>query len=243
MSVSDVICPRCQNRVSQERALEMIVVCNHCGFTSKEYETKLTGRAERTYVKGVILASIIMVLGFAHVVNWDKHWLTVIPLKSKQILGQASVKELYKLSVICKDRMKHSCVESTLKDLVAVDPNDLSALESLANIQRQLGKLDQASVSYGQYFERGGDLHVAAYHYAQVLQGLGRSDEALEYYDKALKLNPGEIQVTVTESYVELLMSLRKYREAKRVIDRIRRSSVAARHFMSREYEEIQQMI
>lgn len=243
MSVSDVICPRCRKRVSRERALEMIVVCDHCGFTSKDHEARLTGQAEIAYIKGVVLASVLMVLGFAHVVNWDRHWLTVVPLKSKQILGQASSKELYKLSVICKDRMKHSCVESTLKDIVALEPDDLPSLESLANIQRQLGKLEDASISYSKYFERGGDFHVAAYHYAQVLQGLGRSDEALAYYDKALKLNPGEIQVTVTESYVELLMSLRKYREAKRVIDRIRRSSVAARHFMSREYEEIRQMI
>lgn len=238
----ELICPRCQQTVAEDRTTHEVIVCNHCGYTHSRRDEELENRHERRLTAIVLVGALLAVFSFVHYVQWDKYSIQIIPLKVKQLTHTASTTDLKQIAHICLARMKYSCTETALSEVMQKNPNDTKTLYKLADLQRRLGQSDEAMASFKQYFALGGVNPDADFGYARVLASSGRYNKAQVYFQRTLLSKPGIVQITVTQSYVDMLMKMNKTKEAISLIQDVRRrTGPEGETFMAREYNEMTQ--
>ncbi len=236
----ELICPRCQQTVSEERTSEDVIVCNHCGYTHDRREAELEARHERRFSMIVFVGALIALAGFIQFVHWDTYSFEIIPLKVKEWTNTANSQELRKIADICRDRMIYSCTENALSEILQKNPNDLSSLEELAELQRLLGESAPAMQNFKSYFAQGGSDPAADFSYARLLDAAGQYADAQVYYQRTLLAKPAVIQVTVIQSYVSMLMKTHQIKEAIALIDDVRKhNGPEGKEFMAQEYNQI----
>ncbi len=235
-------CPRCQFEISQDRMHVSPIVCDHCGWSSMKTQNKQEKQTTRTFQRIAIAGGIIMMAAFIHVVNWDSHFFTIIPLKTAQMMGNADRSTLLQIADICTERMKYACTEEAYETVVTKNPADIQTLEKLAKLQLLMKQNDKSLRSYKQYFEQGGREAEPAYQYARLLEAAGMTNEAEQYYSYAIEQKPDTLQVAVSEAYVRLLMKTSRYKEAKNHIDHLRKRGVP-KYFLSTEYDKISNVL
>jgi tetratricopeptide (TPR) repeat protein len=233
-------CPRCSQNIAAERFEAEVVVCNHCGFTADAFTTQTQNQIERQYIKTAIITGIFIVAAFIQVVEWDQYFLSIIPLKMKQITSLASSDDLRKIVQICEARMHHSCVETALAELSVKEPNNSDIMYDLGEIRRKTGHTAAAVDAYKGHFARGGNSAEAAYQLARIMEFNGQYDEAQNYYTRALLAKPDVLQVTVIQSYVNMLIKLGKATDARAIIADVRKKNgPSAQYFMAKEYDSL----
>lgn len=236
----EVLCARCSQSVAQERLNTEVVVCNHCGFTNDHREIEFRASQEKAFVKFIAIVGIVLITGFIHLVEWDQHFFTIIPLKMKQMVGLASNEDLRKIVQICEVRLRHSCVQQALADLGKRDPKDADVMLQLGEILRKTGQTAQAVAAYKEHFNRGGNSSEAAYQLAKIYEFSGQYNEAKEYYSRALLARPEVLQVTVIQNYVDMLIKLGESKDARGIIEDVRKKNgPSAHYFMAKEYDSI----
>lgn len=237
--LSHTTCPRCQGEVASERLNEEVIVCDNCSYTANVGQLKIDERTDRKSIKVMALMSALAVVSFVHSSQWGGAALEIIPLKTKQILGQASSQDLRSIAEICKKRVKISCVKTALASLHQAEPQNLEVKAELANFLKRARQFQEAEVAYSEYFAAGGTDSFTAYDYAQLLEKNGKLDEAVKIYDVALANKPDVLQVTIVQSYVGALMKNGRNAEAKTLIESIREKGESAKAFMTKEYDQI----
>ncbi len=238
-SYSHTTCPRCQGEVSGERLNEAVIICDHCAYTTNAGQLKVDEHTDRRTIKIMAAMSALLVVSFVHSSQWGGHGLEIVPLKTKQILGQATPADLRKIANICKERVKIGCVKTALASLSEAEPKNLETKAELANFLKRARDLSSAEIAYSEYFAAGGLDSAAAYDYAQLLEKSGKLDEAVKIYDLALANKPETLQVTIIQSYVGALMKNGRNAEAKSLIEGIRQKGDSAKAFMTKEYDQI----
>ncbi len=235
-------CPRCAQPIDNARLSAEVVVCNHCGFSPETRAIANQEKYERQYVKGLVLAAILIVASFIHVVEWDQYFFTIIPLKMRQIVGAASNEDLRKIVQICEVRLRHACVEKALAELSVKEPTNSDVMYDLGEILRKTYQTAGAVAAYRAHFARGGNNPEAAFQMAKIMQFNGQYNEAQAFYSRALLARPNVLQITVVQAYVDMLIKLGKTVDAKNVIDDIRKNAgPTAHYFMAKEYDSISQ--
>jgi len=193
------------------------------------------------FVRATVVFAVLLVAAFVHVVQWDRHFFSIIPLQIKSMTGLANSQDLRKIATICTERMKHSCTESALFKLAHLESNNPDVLFELAEVRRKTGQSDGAVAAYKAHFERDGQQPGAAYEWARIEQSRGHIDAAKELYKRALELKSEVLQVTVIQAYVQMLLQARLYSDAKSVIEDVRKlKGPSAEYFMAKEMAEVQ---
>lgn len=233
-------CPRCAQPIAPERLTADVIVCNHCGFSPDDRVVEKQQKHEKQFVTGLIVASLLIVASYIHVVEWDQHFFTIIPLKMRQMIGSASGEDLRKIVQICEVRLRHACVQQALAELARKEPTNADVMYDLGEIQRKTGQDASAVASYREHFTRGGNRPEAAYQLARIMEFNGKYQEAQDYYSRALMAKPETLQVTVVQNYVDMLIKLGKKDEAKSIIEDVRtKQGPTANYFMAKEYDSI----
>lgn len=231
-------CPRCASEISSERIVGGTIVCG-CGWSrSIRSDTVDRNNIDRTCASIIVIGGIL-IAGFLHAVNWDKHFFAIVPLKTKQVAGMASTTDLERIAEICVDRKKHECVERAYADIAVAQPQNLANLSRLGQLQYKRDRLSAAAATFAKYFTMKGDELEAAYTYAQTLSKLKRYEDAGRYYQMALAKKDNVLQVTVVRNYVQMLVTANKLQQAKTVILTYRKKSASANLFMAKELEDI----
>jgi len=75
----------------------------------------------------------------------DHYFFSIIPLKMKQMVSLANSNDLREIADICKERLKHSCVEHALTDLSNVEKSNADVSYELGEIRRKIGYTDARS--------------------------------------------------------------------------------------------------
>lgn len=240
MNLQFGVCPQCKMEISEERLRDNPVICQHCGFSDQKAMKNVEKRVYKTFLKTSIVLTGFLVASFIQAVNWDKHSLTIIPLKVKEITGMASLQDLKTISEICTERKKWDCVEAALAQTYQMSPqSELEVLAELGKLQFKRGDYVGAFKSLSTYFNQGGVSLDASYDYARVLAQQGQVDQASQVYDEILKAKPDTLQVTVAQNYVRLLMDNSRYKKAKDLLEEIRKSGSNASLFMDKEFQEL----
>lgn len=232
-------CPACGKKIPHQRIMDQLVVCV-CGWTSSPRSQHIEERQIKQIVRAMLMIGLLIVGSFIHAVNWDQHFFSIIPLKTKQLLGKATVTDLEQITAICQERKKHDCVEETLTQSYKLNPNRVDYLERLGHLQLQRGKTTTAAETFKNYFIRKGKSTLAAYDYAQTLSQLGKVDMATKYYRFALSSKPDVMQISVTRSYVEMLVKHNRLSEARELILHYRSKGSNTGYFMDKELRDIE---
>ncbi|MBX7231915.1 MAG: hypothetical protein K1X29_07490 [Bdellovibrionales bacterium] len=233
------VCPRCQEQIDSERLGFNPVICSQCGFTDNATDIREDIRFEKRFIKVAILVAFLFTVGLLQSASWDKFALSIIPLKIKQMTHTASMEDLTQIIGICKERLKHECVESSLSQMA--EKGNLEALAELGKYQMKLKKTKLATQSFNHYFKQGGLDLEASYQFAKALGELGEVDLASNYYDQVLKARPEALQITVTQNYVKMLVNNKRNDQALNLIKTVRSSSPSASLFMEDEYKTLVQ--
>lgn len=234
-------CPACHRQIPHDRIFATVIVCQ-CGWTassfSKAAERKITDRISAT----IIVSAMLMVGAFIHAINWDTHFFSVIPLKAKELTGMASAQDLFKIVEICKSRHKHSCVKDSYRQIYRIN-KDLEILAKLGELEQATGNAQAAANAFKEYVKLGGNQAEPLYRYAQVLASMGQVDEAVRYYRQVLEQKPDTLQVTVTRSYVSMLIEHKRYEHAVEVIEFYRKKADNTGYFMEKELQALNRIL
>ncbi len=237
-----VQCPKCQNTIPEERLLGSTVVCS-CGWTSAASTSKSDRKTQMKTALTFTFTSSLFLLAIIQFINWDRHFLSVIPLKAKELTRTASYEDYRSLAAICAERLKHDCTERSLFLAFKQNQSSIETLEELGTLQVQRSKWAEAVETYTAYFQIGGDNYVAAYNFARSLGATGKIDTAVRYYEKALAAKPDVFQVTIAQSYIEFLIQNERFEQAHDAISNIRKLGENTAQFMDKEYKEIQERL
>ncbi|MGE0763765.1 MAG: tetratricopeptide repeat protein [Bdellovibrionales bacterium] len=231
-------CPRCGEEINSERVLGSTVVCE-CGWTkSARHDVNDRKNMDKTCAS-IVLIGGILIAAFLQAVNWDQHFFSIIPLKTKQVLGSASIQDLEKIAAICIDRKKHECTERAYVQIARKQPTNLANLNRLGQLQYKRERYSHAVDTMTLYFSQKGAELDAAYTYAQALTKLKKYDQAERYYKFALNQRQSVLQVTVIRNYVQMLVEANRLQKARETILIYRKQSSNANLFMDKELAAI----
>jgi glutaminase len=230
------VCKQCKMEISEERLQAQPVVCNHCGYSPSENQTRVAKSLDRKVRSTMYTISISMCFVFVGLVIWDNHILTAAPIQAKQLLGMASAEDHETMYEICKQRLNVKCQIENLKSL-AKYKNE--ALATLGKTYLLLKKNEEAAKTLELYFRDGGISLDASYDYARALEALGNVDMAGKYYQSILDSKPDTLQITVTKRYVQMLIDFNRRAEAKKVLASVRDKGSNTENFMDMVFQDL----
>lgn len=232
-------CPVCGSAIGSDRMFMNMAVCE-CGWTSSLRSHQIESRRDFGISVTLVAIAAVMILGVLHFIQWDRYSLDVLVIKGKELTGLARLSDLDQKAKICRDRLQLDCVSETLERLHRYRPGDLKYTAELAQIQVKLGKWNDAQITFSEYVNAGGNDYKLLYEYAKVLSEVGQIDLASQYFDQVLKMKPEVLQIQVTRSYVNMLMTHSRYVQARRIIERFRETGESSAYFLDDEMREIQ---
>jgi tetratricopeptide (TPR) repeat protein len=191
----------------------------------------------------LVLLSFFILGGFVHAVNWDKYSLTIIPLKTKQILGVAKLEDLKEVARICKIRKKYFCQERALISAQKLDRTDRKLLLDIGQLQIDREAYKEAVRTYSSYFTAKGRDKKARLNLAIALSKTGQRVEAKRHLKYLVFSNRRQLQAEAARTYVSLLMETGDMHEAQRVIRFCRGVGNNASLFMEKEWKEVRKRL
>ncbi len=233
-------CPRCQMEVPSERLRESVIVCSHCGFTTNQKQIQIEKKADKRYITLVSSLCAVLTMAFILIVQWDTHVLEVLPLKTKQLMGAASARDLIRIQEICEDRKNLTCQLEALQQLSRLDNE---AYADLGKMLYLMGENKQAMTAFTKYFQNGGLSLDASYHFARSLEKDGQVEQASKHYEDVIAAKPGMLQITVTKNYIKMLMEYNKKKQARTVLKKIRKHGTSTSDFMDPIFKELERSI
>lgn len=230
-------CPVCGTEIPDDRLLDQVVVCN-CGWTHNPQKMKEGGLKQG--VLPLILMATFIITSFLMVVNWDKHALSIVPLKIKQWTGIAGEDSLHSIAAICHERMKYDCEIEAYKQAFAANPNNPMNLASAAKMEFLSERYQDAYRTYTRYFQEDGTDLNAHHKYAKILGMMGDTTRAEQHFRYVLQAKPKVFQVTVVRDYILMLKNNKMADRAYALIHHYRSNEkYNAAYFMDKEFKEL----
>ena len=116
---------------------------------------------------------------------------------------------------------------------------DAQALAKLGKLQLRLGENKAAASTYSVYFDRGGTDWEAAYLYGGLLDRLGKSEDALKFFELAVTQSEQRLPVLSTTAIVRLLIKQGRYKEAHARVIAFRSASDQAKGYLNTELKQL----
>ena len=223
-------CPRCQSVLEKDQVFSGISVC-HCGWTGSDTQEDFEKQKDTQVIKALVgfALAIALVLGFS---VWTKSSHGFLPYTEFKIsLNLATVKDAEKLANVCRTQKNIACVKDAYLYLASKDllkRNDW--MKELARTLYFMGDYPSSVQAYSSYFNATG---VAAsekdeqsqYYYAKSLEKSGATKDAIMHYKEVLTYDKDSINLNATKGLVQLLISERRYKEARAIIRKFKRST------------------
>ncbi|NQZ02456.1 MAG: hypothetical protein HRT45_17495 [Bdellovibrionales bacterium] len=222
--------------IAEERLQGRPVVCNHCGYSPSENQTRVAKRLDRRIRSMMYSISIGLGLLFMGLVVWDNHVFTAVPIQAKQVLGMSAAEDHESMYEICKKRLNVECQIEQLQQLSRYKNEALATLGKTYLLTKQY---DLSAKSLEQYFQDGGLSLDASYDYARALEAVGNVDMAGKYYQSILDSKPETLQITVTKRYVQMLLDYNRRAEAKKVLASVRDKGSNTANFMDMVFQDL----
>lgn len=181
----------------------------------------------------IFAVSTTILVVAVHLASWGSHSLEIRWLQLRDLTGMASTTSMDRMVQICTELKKHSCVEYAFIRMAQIDR---SKTNELAEYQMSRRKFKEAAQNLKAYLGTTKKDSRALLLFARAQGELGRIDEAVVYYEKALQMQAHVLQPEVVRNYVKDLARAKRYSQAQAVIIRARRVSAGNSRFMEQEY-------
>ena len=241
MSVS---CPKCFEITPEDRRIGDKYFCD-CGwrFQVANQQKQTPVHKDKSSLLICLFGGLIL-FSFMHVVSWDTYFFKIIPIKAAHATGLAGTETIAELSNICEERKKYECVLDTLSELYEKNPlQQVEALHKKGKLLVKLERFEEATKIYSMYFENNGTDPEAHYQYAKSLRMLSQVPQATEQYQLALAAKPDVLQISVTRSFVDMLIQNRNYKYAKDIITHYRGKAQHSKYFLESELKTVNEAL
>lgn len=231
-------CPQCGTEIAHERFIDGHAICT-CGWYDDRAARRAAQNVERKTILALIVGSLILAAGFAHVTHWGSDALSYPLLKVQELTGILSSSGYEKLAKICLSRGKYECVRKAYRGQYNVSRNPMS-LARLAKLNMQMGLNEKALQTYAEYFAAGGDDMEAAYLNGKLLEASGQFEQAMTMYEMAAAKSIDTLPVLSTGAIVRLLIKLGRYEEAYARIQSFHEISDQAKGYLNTELSQLE---
>lgn len=216
-------CPICYQSLNCNEAYSSTVLCSSCGWSQNVGPKKKFNKTQISIAKSMVIASVGFLLVLFHFSKWGSDSMSIVYLKTAEVLKLAGPNQYNKLFEICRKSSKHDCMENTLKRHYE-STGEQKQLKTLALLQLKREKTQAALKTYKQYFSAAGDNPIdaqSAFNYAKLLAQNNQAEEALMYYGKILsQQKQNVIPVNAVRNKINLLIQLDRQKEALQLVNK-----------------------
>ena len=171
----------------------------------------------------MVIAAVGFLLVLFHFSKWGSDSISIVYLKTAEILRLAGPTQYNQLFEVCKRGNKHDCMENTLEKYYE-STRAQEQLKNLALFQLKREKTTVALQTYKKYFSVAGDNPIdaqSAFNYAKLLEQNSQPEEALNFYGKILSQQKQNVlPVNVVRNKINLLMQLDRQQEALQLVNK-----------------------
>jgi tetratricopeptide (TPR) repeat protein len=231
-------CPRCSTDIPKNRYVTGYAICA-CGWTDSTVAKKSVIAGQKQAVAVLCCTAVIIVIGYAHLVNWGKYALEIPVVKIQQITGTLSNDGYHELAQACMDLNKFTCVKNAYIGSYRQSGN-MTDLASLAWLQTRLGEIPEALATYASYSQLGGKDAEALLRYGKVLEDAGQTELAFKTYEASIASKPEVLPVQATSAIVRMLMKQARYDEALERVTAFQASAGNAKGYLNTELAQLE---
>ncbi|MCB0415793.1 MAG: hypothetical protein KDD50_15755 [Bdellovibrionales bacterium] len=231
------LCRQCKNEIEPSRLNERVVVCNHCGYSKPN--NSIMRLIQKIHLRNSLILTALLIAFLFQVRQWDGHYLSVIPLQIKEVIGSLSPADSQKFIDICKERQNYQCIIDISKNWLKYEPLNTRVVAQLAEAYKLNNNPKQSLIEYKNFISLGGNDYKVAYEFAKLLEKQGYLTEALQYYEYVLASQPNVLQVTVLQNYVDLLINTQQFQKARTVILQNRRRGENAKYILEEQLQQV----
>ncbi len=189
---------------------------------------------QKSTIGMMIAISLVIILGFFHMMSWGKYSGSIIPLKVKSAIGFASADDYRSLAEACASTGRFDCAEQAYLYEFQLSRNT-EVVGELASFQLKTENYKAAAETFVKYYQLEGKNSAYAFFYGQTLEKLGEKDRAIRAYQLSIQQNPEMLSLNATSALVRLLMSEGKFKEAHEVVSQFHASADNAKGYLNEE--------
>jgi tetratricopeptide (TPR) repeat protein len=230
-------CPRCQNDFGSDAFKTGSAICK-CGWFDDGSSGVQQKKTEKKAVIILAAATVLLSLGYGHLMNWGGYAMSIPFVKIQEITGTLSNAGYEELAQQCIVLNKWSCAEKAYLELYT-SRNDLEALAKLGSLEARLDKPEQALEFYVIYASKGGKDNRALLNYGTLLENAGKTSEAFKVFESSIAAHPEVLPVQATTAIVRMLIKDGKTDEAKARIEAFHKSAGNANGYLNTELTEL----
>lgn len=239
------ICPICSQEIEASRALETAsgttLVCT-CGYSDSNAQMHADRSAEKRTITAFMIVCALILVGFAHLVNWGGYALSMPFRQMARMTGTISPQGLEHVIQACFDRSKWDCVQDAHGELYQKTKNP-EVLARLAHFRERLNRTEDARLTYDWYLRAGGQNAEALFRYADLLENAGDSSKALELYVKSIAAAGERLPVRAMTGLLRILMNEGRNQEAFDHLQAFYSSAGNAKDYFGSEYQSLENSI
>ncbi len=183
----------------------------------------------------IVFFSIFLIALMLHMANWNNHFFSIIPLKTKDLIGIAKADDYLKIASICKDRKKTNCELHAIEKAFQLNPKYKEHLSRAGEIYFKQNNYTSAAKTLAEYFKTGGTDRNSRQYFAYSLNAIGKYKDAKTQYNYLIKTDKSDPDFQLAREYVQLLIKNKEYKPAKEVIEKYRNRTATAQLFMDQE--------
>ncbi|MBK8204525.1 MAG: aspartyl protease family protein [Bdellovibrionales bacterium] len=180
-------CKYCKSVISSNSIIGDTVICSACGL----YGTPATkDHPAKRLVQTLAIVAAIACLGF-----YFRNEL-LMRISPSYAIKNMNSDDFLKHKQTCLSQADKNCLVLIYEQLSAHDPSDEGIKANWAFRLTELKRFLEAEPIYKELFEDGVGTYDLMAYYAQNLQGLGKKQEAIKWYEKSLGINSNLIDIT-----------------------------------------------
>jgi tetratricopeptide (TPR) repeat protein len=218
-------CPRCNTNLDGNKIAGDLAVCS-CGWhgslhpnRKKKSKPFFTKNKKSISSKGLLKFSALALSALA-IGYGSSEWKGFLPdrvvynIKSSVKLNSAM--DEFHMAVICHKLQKQNCKEMSLANAYKKDSQNVELNGEYAISLTESQKHDQAILAFQKFFANSEGNWRHQFHYAQSLGAREYFNDAKEWYYKAIKANPSNLEIA--ESMMNMLTKSFNFGEALSII-------------------------
>lgn len=211
-------CPRCDAKISPERMINGLVVCE-CGWSLSMNESRAAHRNEGKTVKGMVSAAVLIAGFLATSFFLNSPTGQVMSIRTKAQIGIATQEDWTNLAQYCKNANDLVGAEDALRTAFNKDKTNLNLLLQIAKLQEQSLQNEKAVKTYEEYLKLGGSELEVRLQYAIALERTNQLDKAISEYETLMIAQAGSVNVTATKGLINLYIRMERFIDAEKAIE------------------------
>ena len=233
-------CRICGNDIPEDRKQSGLNVCT-CGWVEPNQHVSRWEKdaSKRISTFGIAAVGVLLpiVLFFA---AWSGFGLDVLALGTKSLLGMSTPADILQKAEICEQVRKLDCATANYGRLIRMAPQEEDAYLRLAHLYIKANDKNAAIQVYQAFFMSGGKDANLKFRMANLMADAGQTEMAAKTYQELLDSEPGILQITVAKAYVQLLIKVGQFQDAKAVITTFQSKGDNAKDYLTEELVQIE---